>query len=175
MKDLESSVRQFALRLKDDFANEIACDARGFKKKVLHWLRQELPPRRGRPNDPRLDAAARMIAQGKTTREVLAAQVPGFGRLDTYGRYLAEKGLRAAIGRRRKQKRAAENSPENRSTRAAINRDDNWPAKRRRNSGARATSAPLRTIVSGEAWDGREESTRNLPENRESVSSSNPN
>lgn len=149
MKDPEFIIREFALRLKNDFATEIARDARGFKKKVLHWVRQELPPRRGRPNDPRLDAAARMIAQGKTTRDVLIAQVPGFGRLDTYGRYLAEKGLRAAIGRRRKQKRAAESSPENRSTRAAVNRDDNPPAKRRRNSEARTVNAPLRTIVPG--------------------------
>ena len=40
---------------------------------------------------------------------MLRLQIPGFERLDTYGRYLAEKGLRAAIARRRK--RTTSNGP----------------------------------------------------------------
>ena len=151
MKDPEIIVRQFAFRLKRDFANEIARDARGFKKSVLRWVRQELPPRRGRPNDPRLDAAARMIGQGKTAREVLRAQVPGYSRLDTYGRYLAEKGLRAAISRRRKQTRTAANLPDNCFNRSAVNQDENQSPKDSTNSGARSRSGALRTIVPEEA------------------------
>jgi hypothetical protein len=100
MKDLEGMTRDFAHRLRRNFAQEITQDAKEFKKRVLQFVRRELPPRRGRPNDPRLDAAARMVAQGRSLREVLRAQVPGFDELDTYGRYLAEKGLRSAVSRR---------------------------------------------------------------------------
>jgi len=43
-----------------------------------------------------------MVEQGRSVRDALRAQVPGLDAVDTYGRYLAEKGLRAAIARRRK-------------------------------------------------------------------------
>jgi hypothetical protein len=105
MKDLEAMTRDFAHRLKRNFAHEITQDAKEFKKRVLQFVRRELPPRRGRPNDPRLDAAARMVANGRSLREVLRAQVPSFDGLDTYGRYLAEKGLRSAVTRRRRMAR----------------------------------------------------------------------
>jgi hypothetical protein len=42
-----------------------------------------------------------LIAQGKTVGEVLEVQVPKIDQFDAYGRYLAEKGLRAAVARRR--------------------------------------------------------------------------
>jgi hypothetical protein len=74
-----------------------------FKKQVVRLLRRELPPRPGRPNDPRLDAAVRLVEQGKSVRQVLRLQIPGFEHLDFYGRYLAEKGLRAALARRRRK------------------------------------------------------------------------
>ena len=98
---LEQTLRKFAARLRRDFAGEIARDPAGFKKHVLKLIRRELPPKRGRPNDPRLDAAARMVQKGKSVRDVLRLQIPGFDRLDTYGRYLAEKGLRAGVARRK--------------------------------------------------------------------------
>jgi len=97
---VESAAREFAAFLKNHFAIEIARDARGFKKSLLRWIRRELPPRRGRPNDPRLDAAAQMVAQGKSVRDVLRMQIADIDTLDSYGRYLAEKGLRAALARR---------------------------------------------------------------------------
>jgi predicted oxidoreductase len=37
-------------------------------------------------------------------KEILRLQTRGFDKLDTYGRYLAEKGLRTAIARRRKKR-----------------------------------------------------------------------
>jgi hypothetical protein len=86
--------------LKTRFAREIARDARGFKQLVLRLIRRELPPRRGRPNDPGIDAVVRMAEQGKTIKEILRSQIHDFDRMDTYGRYLAEKGLRTAIERR---------------------------------------------------------------------------
>jgi predicted oxidoreductase len=45
-----------------------------------------------------------MLEQGKSIKEILRLQTRGFDKLDTYGRYLAEKGLRTAIARRRKKR-----------------------------------------------------------------------
>lgn len=101
-QDIEQAISQFASKLRSRFQVQIARDARGFKKLFIRLIRRELPPRPGRPNDPRIDAAVRMVQQGRTVKDVLRAQVPGFDALDTYGRYLAEKGLRAAIARRQK-------------------------------------------------------------------------
>jgi hypothetical protein len=51
-----------------------------------------------------------LVQQGRTVKEVLRIQVRDFGRLDTYGRYLAEKGLRAALARRMRDATAKEHS-----------------------------------------------------------------
>jgi len=101
---VEAAAREFASFLKTRFAQDVARDAKAFKVQVIRLIRRELPPRRGRPNDPRLDYAARMVSQGNTVKNVLRSQIPGFDKLDTYGRYLAEKGLRAALARRRKHR-----------------------------------------------------------------------
>ena len=102
MKSLAPDVRDFVQQLRRNHASDIARDARGFKKQVVTLIRRELPPRRGRPNDPRIDAALEMIQQGKSMKEILRCQIPDFQQMDTYGRYLAEKGLRTAIARRRR-------------------------------------------------------------------------
>jgi len=99
-KKLEAETRRFAERLRRNFAREIERNAHDFKKAVLRLIRRELPPKRGRPNDPRIDAAVRMAEQGKSIKEILRSQIPDLDNMDTYGRYLAEKGLRAAIDRR---------------------------------------------------------------------------
>ena len=98
---VEAAVHDFASFLKIHFSNNLTADPRAFKKIVLRLVRRELPPKRGRPNDPQIDAAFRLVQQGRTVKEVLRLQIPRFDRLDTYGRYLAEKGIRAAIARRR--------------------------------------------------------------------------
>jgi hypothetical protein len=100
---LEAAVYEFASFLKANFAENITADPRAFKKAVLRLVRRELPPRRGRTNDPRLDAATRMVQVGMSIRDVLRTQVPGYDEMDRYSRYLSEKGLRAAIARRRRQ------------------------------------------------------------------------
>ena len=103
-RDVAADVRRIAARLKRDYADEIARDAARFKKHVLGLIRQELPPRPGRPNNPRIDQALAMVSQGKSIKQVLRHQVPGFDNMDTYSRYLAEKGLRTAIARRRRRR-----------------------------------------------------------------------
>ena len=108
-ENLEHRLKTFSVQLRRDFAQEITLDARRFKSQVLKLVRRGLPPRPGRPNDPQIDAAVRLVQQGMSLKDVLRLQIPGFERLDTYGRYLAEKGLRAAIARRRK--RTTSNGP----------------------------------------------------------------
>jgi len=103
MQNFEHTLCGLAARLKREFADQIFHDPAGFKKRVIRFIRHELPPRPGRPNDPRIDAAVRLMEKGRTIKDVLRLQIPGFDKLDTYGRYLAEKGLRAAISRRRKR------------------------------------------------------------------------
>jgi hypothetical protein len=98
--NVHRAVRKFTADLQRDYAAEIAADPREFKKLVLRLVRRELPPRRGRPTSPQIDAAIQLLRAGKTVRDVLRVQIPGFDALDAYGRYLAEKGLRQGLARR---------------------------------------------------------------------------
>ena len=91
---------KFAGRLQCDFAQEIANDPRELKKQILRLVRRELPPKRGRPANPQIEAAIVLLQQGKSVRDVLRCQIPNFDQLDAYGRYLAEKGLRQGLARR---------------------------------------------------------------------------
>lgn len=100
---LEAFTGEFAQRVKRAFAEELARDPKALRTAVLRLVRRGLPLRRGRPNDPRIDAAVRMREQGKSIREILELQTRNFDKADTYGRYLAEKGLRTAVTRRRKR------------------------------------------------------------------------
>ena len=100
-ESVEVAAREFASFLKFQFADQISRDPRILKKTVLRLVRRELPPKRGRPNDPRLDAAALMVAQGESVKDVLRSQIPDHEEMDTHSLYLAEKGLRAALARGR--------------------------------------------------------------------------
>jgi hypothetical protein len=98
---IEQTISEFVSELRSRFREQSERDPAGFKKQVVKLVRRHLPPRPGRPNDPRIDSAVQMVQQGSTVKEVLYSQIPGFKNLDSYGRYLAEKGLRTAIARRR--------------------------------------------------------------------------
>lgn len=100
MNSLESGIKEFTQRLTREHSQEIARNPREFKKKVLRLIRRTLPPKRGRPASPQIEAALVMLRQGKSVSEILRAQIGGFDKLDTYTRYLAEKALRQAIARR---------------------------------------------------------------------------
>ena len=102
MKDPEQDVDKLTEHLRKEHADEIARDPHGFKKRILRRLRRGLPPRRGRPTRPEIEAALAMRRQGKSVGEILRAQVTGFNQLDTCGRMLAEKALRQGLARRRK-------------------------------------------------------------------------
>jgi len=107
----DSVARDFARKLRHKFSQEISSNPRDFKKQVIRAIRRELPPGRGRPASPRIEAAIAMLQQGKTVREVLQAQIEGFEQVDAYGRYLMEKALRQATARRRRH-RTKQHPPE---------------------------------------------------------------
>ena len=67
---LEALTRDFTAHIRRDFAQEIASDPKTFKKSLLRLIGRQLPPRRGRPNDPQIDAAMRMLDQGKSVKEI---------------------------------------------------------------------------------------------------------
>ncbi len=100
---LEALAREFGAKVRRECAEEFARDPKPFRASVLRLVRRELPLRRGRPNDPRLDAAMRLLEQGRSIKEILRLQISGFDKRDAYERYLAEKGLRTAIARRHKR------------------------------------------------------------------------
>ena len=54
---IEAGSHSFTTFLKVPFAEQITRDSRAFKKTVLRFVRRELPPKQGRPDDPQLDAA----------------------------------------------------------------------------------------------------------------------
>jgi hypothetical protein len=101
---LEAAVYEFASFLKAHFVEKMTAEPRVVKKAVLRLVRQELPPWRGRPNDSRLDTAAQIVGQGKSVKDALHILIRDFDQINVYGRYLAEKGLRSALARRRKNK-----------------------------------------------------------------------
>ncbi len=88
------------LRRDRDFAQAIHADPAGFRSDLERAIRGQFPMRRGRPMDPQVDAACRMVREGKSVPEVLRSQIPGWDSLDTYTRYLLAKGLRQAVARR---------------------------------------------------------------------------
>ena len=95
---------KFTATLRRRFAAELSSDAAGFRAELVHAIRRALPlHRRGRPADPRLDAAVRMhMDEGKSFREVLRFLDPEIDQRDRYGVYLAQQRLKAAIRRRRR-------------------------------------------------------------------------
>ena len=82
-KLLEAMTRDFTDRLRREFAQEVTSNPKPFKTYLLRLVRRALPPRRGRPNDPRIDAAMRMIEQRRTINDVLRAQISDFEKLDS--------------------------------------------------------------------------------------------
>lgn len=101
---LEHATQAFAQALRSDFAEEATRDPSAFKQRVVQLIRRSLPPRRGRPVHPKTEAAFALRQQGKTVRQILRLQIQNFDQLDTWGRMLAEKGLRQKLTRRERQR-----------------------------------------------------------------------
>ena len=95
----------------------IRSNPRSFRADLQALIRAEFPLRRGRPPDPQLDEAYRMVTeQGKSVSQVARKQFQGWDRRDPYEQYLILRGLRQAVNRRkpRPYKRNRRRKPENR-------------------------------------------------------------
>jgi hypothetical protein len=99
--NLEKTIRAFALRLKRDFAAELARDARAFKRRCVHLLRADLPPGPGRPLERSVTLALTMRDQGKDWREIYPLCIENCAALDPPSRQLAQHRLRDSCRARR--------------------------------------------------------------------------
>lgn len=95
MRDLHSTIQEFAARLRSEFAFEIERDARGFKFRVLRFLKAALPLRPGRPRNQDVTDAAEMHAQGKQWQQIYARCIPASVTGDS--RQIVESRLRCAV------------------------------------------------------------------------------
>jgi hypothetical protein len=100
-KDLARTMRQFAARLRRDFAPQIAEDPRKFKKRAVHHLRRSLPPFPGRPPEAFLTRALDFRKEGMEWRRIYPLCIPGHAEMPPAVRRQAESNLRAACRSRR--------------------------------------------------------------------------
>lgn len=109
-KKLAALTASFAQTLRGDpkLQSVIQGDLKKFRTGLQVLIRTEFRLRCGRPPDPLIDDACRMMDQGKSAAQALRVQRPGWDKTDPYLRYLAEKGLRAAKGRRGRKQDARE-------------------------------------------------------------------
>jgi hypothetical protein len=106
VRDLRTLVQEFGGLLRREFATEIERDARGFKGRVLVFLKAELPGRPGRPRAETVTRAAEMKTQGKSWQQIYAEclqESPG----EPEFRQLAQSRLRSAVRARRNVSRRA--------------------------------------------------------------------
>jgi hypothetical protein len=94
-------VKTFATRLRKLFADEIAAEPRGFKKRVIEILKRSLPPFAGRPTEDSITIAIQLRAEGRSWPEVYSQVIVNHDKLDTANRRLAELNLRSALRARR--------------------------------------------------------------------------
>lgn len=100
-KDLARAVRQFGTRLRRDFADEIAEDARKFKSLAIHYLKRCLPPYPGRPPEASLTRAIELRKQGTEWKQIYPLCIPGHSEMPGAIRRQAESNLRGACRSRR--------------------------------------------------------------------------
>jgi len=101
VKELNLTIRQFAKRLRRDFAPEIAADPWAFKRKAKHLLGLYLPPGPGRPPEAAVTLATELREKDVSWQEIYPKTIPNHGDLDTFERRCAEYNLRSAVRSRR--------------------------------------------------------------------------
>ena len=99
--DLARSMRQVGARLRRDFAEQIAQDARRFKKRAVQYLKRQLPPHPGRPPEASLTRAIELHREGKEWKQIYPVCIPGHSGLPPAIRRQAESNLRGACRSRR--------------------------------------------------------------------------
>jgi hypothetical protein len=99
--DQARAVRRFAAGLRCAFAQEIAKDARRFKKLAVYHLKRSLPPLPGRPPKESLTRAIELRKEGMDWRQIYPLCIPGHSGMPAAVRRQAETNLRGASRSRR--------------------------------------------------------------------------
>jgi hypothetical protein len=102
-KILDRAVEDFAYRLREFFAPQMADDARAreFKKYAVLRLKTNLPPGPGRPPDAAITKAIQLRDQGTSWDGVSEACIPGFAELPRGKRQVLKSQLRDRCRSRR--------------------------------------------------------------------------
>jgi hypothetical protein len=108
-RELRQLSAVFAAELKRRFEEQIARDARGFKKTLLSTLKRMLPPGPGRLPVAAITKAIQMRKLGRTWKDIYPATIPNYSELGRAERHLAESNLRAAC--RSRVNATVENKP----------------------------------------------------------------
>ena len=113
MRELGSTIRQFAKRLSRDYAAEIARDPWRFKRKVKHLLGECLPPGPGRPRKEAITRAHELHCQGTLWPEIYSRCIPNYVSLNWKERRLEIERLRNGVRARKRLagKRGAKKNP----------------------------------------------------------------
>jgi hypothetical protein len=114
-----------SLRHESEFANAISADVRAFRADLLRAIKAQFRLRTGRHGDLHLDAACELVKKGQSVPEVLRSQITGWDTLDPYARYLASKGLRQAVARRKRRQKQPQKQRRKVTTKSLLsNRED---------------------------------------------------
>ena len=100
-RDLPSTMKQVGAHLRHLFSEDIAQDARRFKKLAVHHLRRSLPPFPGRPPEAALTKAIGLRKQGLEWKQIYPQCIPNHSSLPPTERRQAESNLRGACRSRR--------------------------------------------------------------------------
>ena len=101
VKQLGPTIRQFAKRLRQNYASEITADPWGFKRKAKRLLGLYLPPGPGRPPEPAISKAIELRRQGQEWKQIYPQVIPRHSELDPIQRRYEESNLRSATRSRR--------------------------------------------------------------------------
>jgi hypothetical protein len=102
---LEREVKRFAARLLREHAEEVECDAKGFKNRACGLLKHYLPPFADRPTEDSITTAAELRKQSRQWKEIYPVVVLNHATLDPPVRRQAESNLRSALRSRRNARR----------------------------------------------------------------------
>ena len=102
VKELGPTIRQFAKRLRHDYAAEIAADPWGFKRKAKRLLGLYLPPGPGRPRKETITRAEELHCQGTPWPEIYSQCIPNYASLRWSERRLEIGRLRNGVRARQR-------------------------------------------------------------------------
>ena len=124
MKELGPTIREFAIRLRRDYAPEIAADPWAFKRKAKRLFCLYLPPGPGRPRKATITRALELHRQGTPWPDIYRECIPNHISLPWKERRLEIIRLRNAV---RARKRLDQKAVPRKNPKADISRQKNPP------------------------------------------------